>query len=450
MSVSVLLWDKCLGYLRDEIPSQQYNTWILLLHAIESKKNRLLSLTPNRFVLDWINERFLIRIKELLDELSDTLTKIELQIGSKSTVEIEYIPGEITRKMTTTTVVAYPQTNINSGFIFNTFVEGKSNQLARAAAIQVVENPGQAYNSLFVYGGVELGKTHLMHAVGNTVLQKNPSMKILYLHSERFVADMIKALQHNMMDECKRFYRFINILLIDDIQFFAEKSRPQEEFFHTFNALLDNQQQIILTYNRYPKEINRLEERLQSRFGWRLMVTMKPPDLETRVTILMAKADQLNVHIPHEIACFVAKHIQSNNVRELEGALKQVIANTHFIGQLITIAFTKNALKDLLTLQARSVTIENIQKTVAEYYKIKGSDLLAKRHSRSITQPRQIAMELAKELLTNRSISEISVMPLVAEIIPLFYMLVVKSRCLLHRLIFWKITRTWYVSCLPN
>ena len=408
MPAPVSLWNKCLGYLRDEIPPQQYNTWIRPLHAIESKKNRLLLLAPNRFVLDWINERFLTRITELLDELSDTPPTIELQIGSKSTTEIEcnMTTGAIMGKTTTAAVVAHPHTNINSSFTFYAFVEGKSNQLARAAATQVTENPGQAYNPLFIYGGVGLGKTHLMHAVGNAVLQKTPGMKVLYLHSERFVADMIKALQHNAMNEFKRFYRSVNTLLIDDIQFFAGKDRSQEEFFHTFNALLDGQQQIILTCDRYPKEINGLEERLQSRFGWGLTVAIEPPELETRVAILMAKADQLKVlHLPHEVAFFIAKHIQSN-VRELEGALKRVIANAHFMGQPITVEFTRNALKDLLTLQARLVTIENIQKTVAEYYKIKVSDLLAKRRSRSIARPRQIAMALTKEL-TNHSLPEI-------------------------------------------
>lgn len=407
MSASISLWDQCLVYLRDEVPPQQYNTWIRPLHAIESKKNRLLLLlAPNRFVLDWINERFLTRIKELLDELSDIPPKIELQIGSKS-AEIEYkiTTGAIVDKTTTATVVTHTRTNINSSFTFDTFVEGKSNQLARAATTQVAKNPGQAYNPLFIYGGVGLGKTHLTHAVGNTILQKSPSMKVLYLHSERFVADMIKALQHNTMNEFKLFYRSVNALLIDDIQFFAGKDRSQEEFFHTFNALLDGQQQIILTCDRYPREINGLEERLQSRFVWGLTVAIEPPELETRVAILMAKADQLKVHLPHEVAFFIAKHIQSN-VRELEGALKRVIANAHFMGQMITVEFTKNALKDLLTLQARLVTIENIQKIVAEYYKIKVSDLLTKRRNRSIARPRQIAMALSKEL-TNHSLPEI-------------------------------------------
>lgn len=407
MSASVSLWDKCLVYLRDEIPPQQYNTWIRPLHAIKSKQNELLLLALNRFVLDWINERFLTRITELLDELSDTPPKIELQIGSKSTAEIEYkiiTGGAIMDKTTATFVVVHPHANINGSFTFDTFVEGKSSQLARAAAIQVSENPGQAY-TLFIYGGVGLGKTHLTHAVGNAILQKNSSIEVLYLHSERFVADMIKALQHNTMNEFKRFYRSINILLIDDIQFFAGKDRFQEEFFHTFNALLDGQQQIILTCDRYLKEISGLEERLQSRFDYRSTVATELPELETRVTILMKKACQLKVHLPHEVVFFIAKHIQSN-VRELEGALKRVIANAHFIRQPITVEFTRNALKDLLILQARLITIENIQKTVAEYYEVKVSDLLTKRRSRSIARPRQIAIALDKEL-TNHSLPEI-------------------------------------------
>ena len=407
MSVPTSLWDKCLNYLRDEIPPQQYNTWIRPLHAVESKKNGLLLLAPNRFVLDWINERFLTRIREVLNELTDTPPKIELQIGSKSSTEANlknWISTSI-HEAIIGTPTTHTHTNINSNFTFETFVEGKSNQLARAAATQVGENPGQAYNPLFIYGGVGLGKTHLMHAIGNGILQKNSEMKVLYLHSERFVADMIKALQHNAMNNFKRFYRSVNALLIDDIQFFAGKDRSQEEFFHTFNSLLDDQQQIILTCDRYPKEINGLEERLQSRFGWGLTVAIEPPELETRVAILMTKAEQLKIHLPHEVAFFIAKHIQSN-VRELEGALKRVIANAHFTGQPITVIFTRDALKDLLMLQARMITIENIQRTVAEYYKIKVVDLLAKRRSRSIARPRQMAMALAKEL-TNHSLPEI-------------------------------------------
>lgn len=413
---AIALWEKCLGYLQAEISPQQFNTWIRPLHVVESAPGTLLLLAPNRFVLDWINKQFLARINELMAELSEqSPPTILLEIGSKTTkeapavVENDEAPADAggKPKLSFGKSSASPNhhSNINPQFIFENFVEGKSNQLARAAALQVAQNPGQAYNPLFLYGGVGLGKTHLMHAMGNHILQQNPNAKVLYLHSERFVADMIKALQRNAMNDFKRYYRSANALLIDDIQFFAGKDRSQEEFFHTFNALLDSQQQIVLTCDRYPKEISGLEERLQSRFGWGLTVAIEPPDLETRVAILMTKAEQSKANLPHEVAFFIAKNIQSN-VRELEGALKRVIANSHFTGQAITIEFTREALKDLLTLQAKLVTIENIQRTVAEYYKVKVADLLSKRRNRSIARPRQIAMSLAKEL-TNHSLPEI-------------------------------------------
>jgi chromosomal replication initiator protein len=295
--------------------------------------------------------------------------------------------------------------NINGDFTFQNFVEGKSNQLARAASQQVAEHPGGAYNPLFIYGGVGLGKTHLIHAIGNHILQRNPDAKVVYLHSERFVQDMVKALQHNAINDFKRHYRSVNALLIDDIQFFAGKERSQEEFFHTFNALLEGQQQVVLTCDRYPKEVNGLEERLKSRFGWGLTVAIEPPELETRVAILMTKAEQLNIKLPQEVAFFIAKCIRSN-IRELEGALRRVMANANFTGQPISLELAKEALKDLLALQNKLVTIENIQKTVAEYYKIRVSDLLSKKRNRSITRPRQMAIALSKEL-TNHSLPEI-------------------------------------------
>jgi chromosomal replication initiator protein len=297
------------------------------------------------------------------------------------------------------------KTNLNTQFTFDSFVEGKSNQLARAAATQVAENPGQAYNPLFLYGGVGLGKTHLMHAVGNFMMAQNPNAKVVYLHSERFVADMVKALQINAINEFKRFYRSVDALLIDDIQFFAGKERSQEEFFHTFNALLEGGQQMILTCDRYPKEISGVEERLKSRFGWGLTVAVEPPELETRVAILMKKAEESRIDLPDEAAFFVAQRIRSN-VRELEGALKRLIANAHFTGKPITLDFVKESLKDLLALQEKQVSIDNIQKIVAEYFKIKLSDILSKRRSRSVARPRQMAMALAKEL-TNHSLPEI-------------------------------------------
>lgn len=402
------LWKQCCEYLKAEIPEQQFNAWILPLHAVESTPNTISLLAPNRFVLNWISDQFLTRINEVMRELNgDTPLNIDLKVGSKTTK-----PEEVTKKKTPKSAKltfgqrADPsQSNLNPQFTFSNFIEGKSNELARNAALQTAESAGQTYNPLYLYGGVGLGKTHLIHAMGNHILQKNPDAKVLYLHSERFVADMIKALQRNGMNEFKRYYRSANALLIDDIQFFAGKDRSQEEFFHTFNALLDGQQQIVLTCDRYPKGIDGLEERLQSRFGWGLTVAVEPPDLETRVAILMTKAEQSKAKLPDDVAFFIAKNIQSN-VRELEGALKRVIANAHFTGKSITIDFTREALKDLLTLQAKLITIENIQRTVAEYYKVKIAELLSKRRNRSIARPRQVAMALAKEL-TNRSLPEI-------------------------------------------
>lgn len=423
--MSVSLWEKCLGALESEFPSQQFNTWIRPLQA-EFTDGRLVLLAPNRFVLDWIVERFLTRIKELVTQFSDNQPPaVALEIGSKRTEVQRPVAGPATVAMSSAHAQhqshqsassnhksgyapvdskAYPN-NLNPTFTFDNFVEGKSNQLAKAACLQVAENPAVAYNPLFLYGGVGLGKTHLMHAIGNQIMRDNPNARVLYLHSERFVADMVKALQTNAMNEFKRYYRNVDALLIDDIQFFAGKDRTQEEFFHTFNALLEGQQQVILTCDRYPKEINGVEERLKSRFGWGLTVAVEPPELETRVAILMSKAEHSNIHLPYEVAFFVAKRIRSN-VRELEGALKRIIANAHFTGKAITLDFVKEALRDLLALQDKLVTIENIQRTVAEYSKIKVADLLSKRRNRSVARPRQIAMALAKEL-TNHSLPEI-------------------------------------------
>lgn len=412
--MSLEIWKKCLGLLQDEYPAQQFNTWLKPLQA-ETRNNALVLLAPNRFVVDWVKKNFFNRITEVIMQISDGLfAKVELEIGSTKPTAVSLSPSEPQTHLkpashTPSVVVKSTADNkksyLNKQFVFDSFVEGNSNQLARAAAMQVAENPGDAYNPLFVYGGVGLGKTHLMHAIGNAILAKNPSARVLYLHSERFVADMVKALQTNAINEFKRFYRSLNALLIDDIQFFAGKDRSQEEFFHTFNALLEGQQQIILTSDRYPKEIEGVEERLKSRFGWGLTVAVEPPELETRVAILVAKAAQSNIDLPYEVAFFIAKRIRSN-VRELEGALRRVIANAHFTGKSITVDFVHDALRDLLALQDRLVTIDNIQKTVAEYYKVKVVDLLSKRRSRSIARPRQMAMMLSKEL-TNRSLPEI-------------------------------------------
>lgn len=411
--MSANVWQKCAKLLEEEYPPQQFTTWLRPLQA-EMQESTLVLYAPNKFIVEWIQKNFFTRIKELVLQLAgDQVTSVSIEIGSKVAqpvltsnvaVNIQNAVSTVSRVISRKTA-DYKNSYLNKKFHFDSFVEGNSNQLARAASLQIAERPGEAFNPLFIYGGVGLGKTHLMHAVGNAILKNNPEAKVLYLHSERFVADMVKALQTNSINEFKRFYRSLNALLIDDIQFFAGKDRSQEEFFHTFNALLEGQQQIILTSDRYPKEIEGVEERLKSRFGWGLTVAVEPPELETRVAILMSKAEQSNIELPYEVAFFIAKRIRSN-VRELEGALRRVIANAHFTGKSITIDFVHEALRDLLALQDKLVTIENIQKTVAEYYKVKVADLLSKRRSRSIARPRQMAMALAKEL-TNHSLPEI-------------------------------------------
>lgn len=401
------LWKGCLRRLEREVSDQQLNTWIRPLQAQEDGK-QLRLFAPNRFVLDWVREHFADRIQELLaGQCPDCPPQLKLEIGTNLAPAPAPTRATATRLSPSVRTVCPSSSLLNPGFTFDTFIVGKSNQLARAASSQLVENPGGAYNPLFIYGGVGLGKTHLMHAIGNALLQRLPSTEVLYLHSERFVGDMVKALQHNAINEFKRYYRSVNALLIDDIQFFAGKERSQEEFFHTFNALLEGQQQVVMSCDRYPKEVQGLEERLKSRFGWGLTVAIEPPELETRVAILMTKANLAGIELPHEVAFFIAKRIRSN-VRELEGALRRVIANSNFTGERITVEFTKGALRDLLALHDRLVTIENIQKTVAEYYKIRLADLLSKRRNRSITRPRQIAMALAKTL-TSHSLPEIGV-----------------------------------------
>jgi chromosomal replication initiator protein len=404
------LWTHCLRRLEAELPEQHFNTWIRPLQAVEDR-NYLRLLAPNRYVVDWVNQNCTSRISELVDEMVPSpAPQVVVEIGSRRVATEalnEISPAGRSPEVRGRREPPLPQIGgrLNADFTFANFVEGKSNQLARAAALQVAANPGRAYNPLFIYGGVGLGKTHLMHAIGNHIRAQNKDARIAYVHSERFVGDMVRALQHNTINEFKTAYRTLDALLIDDIQFFAGKERSQEEFFHTFNALLEGQQQVILTCDRYPKEVEGLEERLKSRFGWGLTVAIEPPELETCVAILMSKASAANVELPEEVAFFVAKRIRSN-VRELEGALRRVIANSQFTGRPITLDFAKEALKDLLALQERLVTIENIQKTVAEYFKIRVADLLSKRRSRSITRPRQVAMALSKEL-TNHSLPEI-------------------------------------------
>ncbi|MWN05238.1 chromosomal replication initiator protein [Gilliamella bombicola] len=406
------IWQDCLSQLQEEIPTTEFNLWIRPLQA-EMVDNKLYIYAPNRFVLDWVRNKYLTTISQLLNKLfNDDSLKLFLEVGStvstdkkaqSSQRKMDVLPAWQTTKETNQNHIY--RSGINHKHTFNSFVEGKSNQLGVAAAKQVAENPGKAYNPLFLYGSTGLGKTHLLHAVGNQIMEEKPNAKVVYMHSERFVQDMVKALQNNAIEEFKNYYRSVDALLIDDIQFFANKERSQEEFFHTFNSLLEGNQQIILTSDRYPKEIDGVEDRLKSRFGWGLTIAIEPPELETRVAILMKKAEENHIKLPEEVAFFIAKRLRSN-VRELEGALNRVIANANFTGKAITIDFVKDALKDLLALQEKLVTIENIQKTVAEYYKIKVSDLLSKRRSRSVARPRQVAMALAKEL-TNKSLPEI-------------------------------------------
>lgn len=459
------VWNLCTASLQDELPPQQFNTWIRPLQIDDSAgPNELRLLAPNRFICNWVNEKFLNRIRELVDTYHQGPgLQLTVGIGGKPTrpafesvvrsteppvfrtsepsfraPEPNYKPAELINSDYKQEAVyqadafipeparaAEPEpiknartlqendiegglkhsNYLNLSSTFATFVEGKSNQLGLAAARQVAENPGGAYNPLFIYGGVGLGKTHLMQAVGNAMVAKNPNAKVVYLHSERFVADMVKALQLNAINDFKRYYRSMDALLIDDIQFFAGKERSQEEFFHTFNSLLEGGRQIILTCDRFPKEINGLEERLKSRFGWGLTVAVEPPELETRVAILMKKAEQVNIDLPHDAAFFIAQRIRAN-VRDLEGALKRVIASASFTGRAIDVELVREALKDLLALQDKQVGIDNIQRVVGEYYKIKMNDLLSKRRSRSVARPRQVAMALAKEL-TNHSLPEI-------------------------------------------
>ncbi|HUI61915.1 MAG TPA: chromosomal replication initiator protein DnaA, partial [Steroidobacteraceae bacterium] len=370
-------WTQCVCALEAELPEQQFNTWVRPLQVLEGA-GALKLLAPNRFVVDWINANLLPRIGELLrDQGTGDIPIVTVEVGSRVVTPPRSnaaAPVLAARPRRTDGLVVGAR--LNADFTFASFVEGKSNQLARAASLQVAENPGRAYNPLFLYGGVGLGKTHLMHAIAHLIKERDAESRIAYVHSERFVGDMVRALRHDSMNEFKTAYRSLDALLIDDIQFFAGKDRSQEEFFHTFNELLEGQHQVILTCDRYPKEVEGLEERLKSRFGWGLTVAIEPPELETSVAILMTKAQQVGTVLPEEVAFFIAKRIRSN-VRELEGALRRVIANSRFTGQPITVEFTKEALKDLLSLQAKLVTIENIQKTVADYYKVRMADLLS-------------------------------------------------------------------------
>ncbi len=409
-------WQHCLNRLSGDIPQQQFNTWIRPLRA-EWQESGLVLAAPNRFIRDFVAEKYLPLIHTyLLDVVAPAAAQASVTVQSGQPTAPSSVtpiasgaaqalsrPAEAPPRPAPAALVS--PSSLVEGYTFERFVEGKSNQLALAAAQQVAEHPGSSYNPLFLYGGVGLGKTHLMHAVGNAMRRQNPEAKIVYLHSERFVADMVKALQLNAINDFKRFYRSVDALLIDDIQFFANKDRSQEEFFHTFNALLEGGQQMILTCDRYPKEIEGVEERLKSRFGWGLTVAVDPPDLETRVAILMKKAEQSHISLAPDAAFFIAQRIRSN-VRELEGALKRVIASANFTGRPFDIDLIKDSLKDLLALQDKQVSLDNIKRKVAEYYKIKVADLMSKRRNRSVARPRQVAMAMAKEL-THHSLPEI-------------------------------------------
>ena len=393
------LWIQCARSLEAELSEQQFNTWIRPLQlVVDGAVVKLLA--PNRFVVDWVRSHCLEQIRSWWTRHSESGAEIVVEVGSRPVARREVPAAEPAEARSASAPVSALGGRLNPTFTFDSFVEGKSNQLARAAAVQVAQNPGSAYNPLFIYGGVGLGKTHLMHAIGNLIQSRDQSAKVAYVHSERFVSDMVFGLRHNTIAEFKRAYRTLDALLIDDIQFFARKDRSQEEFFHTFNALLEGQRQIVLTCDRYPKEVAGLEERLKSRFGWGLTVAIEPPELETSVAILMSKAAAEGDTLPEEVAFFIAQRIRSN-VRELEGALRRVLANARFTGRAITLDFAKEALRDVLALQDKLVTVENIQKTTAEYFKIRVADLLSKRRSRSIARPRQIAMALAKELTTH-------------------------------------------------
>ena len=408
-------WGECKKTLERDLPIEEYSTWIAPLTLEQNNGSNPLSysvLAPNKFISDWVEDNYGPTIKERLSAITsnrDLNLNFEIFVDYHDKIPEETNENPVTMDKTSAVGGSGPEkiqkSNLIDNFTFESFVEGKSNHIALAASRQIGDGLKNSYNPLFIYGGVGLGKPHLMHAVGNEILRKDPSKKIAYVHSEKFVSDMVKSLQLGAINEFKQYYRSLDALLIDDIQFFAKKEQSQEELFHTFNSLLEKGSQMILTCDRYPKEIDGLEDRLKSRLGWGLPVVIEPPELETRVAILLSKADSMSHDLNEESAFFIAQKVRSN-VRELEGALKRVIANSNFTGRPISVDLIKDSLKDLLAIQARQVSVENIQKTTAEYYNIKMSDILSKRRSRSVARPRQIAMTLAKEL-TNHSLPEI-------------------------------------------
>ncbi len=388
-------WALCLQHFEQSLPHQQFKTWIQPLQARVSGRSLVVQ-APNRFVLQWVKDRFLPVIEQLAREHQKGQLTISLELAQRETahaspaMEVAVLPAEAKPRVRETS-------RLNPTFTFDSFVTGKANQLARAAALQVAEHPGTAYNPLFIYGGVGLGKTHLLQAIGNLVQDRSANAKVRYIHAEQYVSDVVRAYQHKAFDGFKKYYHSLDLLLIDDIQFFSGKTRTQEEFFYAFNALIEAHKQVIITCDTYPKEISGMEDRLISRFGWGLTVAIEPPELEMRVAILLKKAEADGIGLVEDVAFFIAKHIQSN-VRELEGGLKRVIAYSNFAGQPISVELAREALKDLLAIQYRQISIDNIQRTVADYYKIKVAEMYSKKRSRNIARPRQMAMALAKEL----------------------------------------------------
>jgi chromosomal replication initiator protein len=404
------LWNSCLLELQQRLGSQEFNTWIRPLQNVEADEGNVTLLAPNRFVLDWVNDKYYHDIEAVLANLSGQQTKLTIKLGSSRGKPASRSPLKKTALKRLTAKKDDIKFNdvshkLDENLSFDNFIEGKSNQLCRAAALQISNGDETVYNPLLIYGGVGLGKTHIMHACGLRIKQRQPDRKVVYLHAERFVADMVSSLQHNRMDRFKNYYRSADVLLIDDIQFFAGKERSQEEFFHIFNSLLDGRNQVILTCDRYPKDIKGLEDRLISRFGWGLSVAVEPPELETRIAIVNSKSILSGQNLPDDVAFYIAKNIHSN-VRELEGALRRVEAYANFTNNPISLELTREALKDILAAQSRTITVESIQKVVAEYFRIKISDLHSKSRKRVITRPRQIAMCLSKEL-TSCSLPEI-------------------------------------------
>ena len=397
------LWDACLRRLEQELPAQQFSTWIrpLVMESVPGEPNTLVLAAPNRFVLELVRERFAARIERLAAEAAGRELSLRLVLARLEAVA----PRPEEPRASAVQPAALDRARLNRQFTFDSFVTGKANQLARAAAIQVAENPGISYNPLFIYGGVGLGKTHLLQAIGNHLAERRPGAKLRYTHAEQYVTDVVRAYQQKSFDEFKRYYHSLDLLLIDDIQFFSNKGRTQEEFFYAFNALVEAHKQIVISCDTYPKEIAGMEERLISRFGWGLTVAIEPPELEMRVAIVLKKAEAEGAQISEEIAFFIAKNIRSN-VRELEGALKKVLAFARFTGREITLEMAREALRDILHVASRQISVDGIQKTVAEYFKIKISDMHSKKRSRNVARPRQVAMSLAKDL-TPMSLPEI-------------------------------------------